>query len=169
MRLTGLVVVGMIAACSALGALTRSAHACGGGVVAGRELDASVGDTQRVVMSMHDGVTDIVVQIGVPATTADYGALLPEPYEPTLNPNPVPASELDELDRQTAPQIFVTEGDGDSGGIGCFCAGSRSQQASGDTPSRVAVSQPTDIGPVTAVVLTATDGAGVQLAQRQSI
>jgi hypothetical protein len=153
-----LVVLGVV---SCAFGLVRPAKACGGGVVTTTELDTSVGATQRVVMGVHDGVTDIVVQIGVPETTADYGALLPEPYEPTLDPNPVSASELDALDEQTAPQVFETDA-GDDGGIGCPCVmGSMEGDAKG-TPRDVDVSQPTDIGPVTAVVITATDGAALR-------
>jgi len=158
MRHGWLVVLGAVTC--AFGA-TRPASACGGGLVTTTELDTSVGAVQRVVMGVHDGVTDIVVQIGVPETTADYGVLLPEPYEPLLDPNPVSATELDALDEQTAPQVFETD-ESDGGGIGCPCvAGSLGGDAKG-TPRDVDVSQPTDIGPVTAVVITATDGASIR-------
>lgn len=159
MGLRGTWGLGTISGVIALGALARPAHACGGGLVTTTELDPSVGDTQRVVMSMHDGVTDIVAQIGVPRTTADYGALLPEPSEPTLDPNPVSADDLEELDRETVPKVMLEGRSGDGGGCGC---GAAEMAGSKGTPGAVAVSQPTDIGPVTAVVLSATDGSAVR-------
>jgi hypothetical protein len=134
------------------------ARACGGGGVTTRQ-DGSVGaDAQRIFLSVRStGVTDIVVQIGVPETTADYGVLIPVPSEPTLSPQPVSAAEFDKLELATAPSIYVTEGDG-GGGLSCGCAGADAPL--GDAGG-VSVGAPQNIGPVTAVVLSGESGAAV--------
>jgi hypothetical protein len=167
MRYGYLVVMGMVATFVGTAGITKSARACGGGVVTTTtEKEGTVANAQRIVVSIHDRITEVITQIGVPETGADYAALLPVPNEPTLDPQPVPASELDALDEATKPRVFVTkyesEGDG-GGGIGCFCAGSDVAKSGGDAPLRggVEVSHPVEIGPVTAVVLTATDGSAV--------
>jgi hypothetical protein len=164
MRFGYLAVVGALLASVAIG-VARPARACGGGVVT-REVAGTVGNAQRIVVSIHAGVTDVVTQIGVPETTEDYGALLPVPAEPTLDPNPVPASELDALDRATRPRIYLSSGGGGSAEeSGCLCgleeaAGEGSKSSRGGDAS-VNVSSPVDIGPVTAVVLSAEDGGAV--------
>jgi hypothetical protein len=101
-------------------------------------------------------VTDVVVQIGVPSTTDDYGALLPVPSEPTLDPTPISAEELDSLDASTAPQIHSFDGDdGGGSGLGCGCGSAvKSDRGGGSDGSGVRASQPVNIGPVTAVVLS---------------
>jgi hypothetical protein len=141
------------------------ARACGGGV-ATREVDGSVANAQRIVVSIHDGVTDVITQIGVPVTTADYGALLPVPSEPTLDPEPVPNSDLEALDRTTTPSIVVQGSDSVGGeGSGCACGSEEAagvKSAGGHGDSSVDVSSPVEIGPVTAVVLSAPDGASVR-------
>ena len=159
-----------------LGLATPSAvDACGGGGVVRRSTQAgSIGaNAQRVFLSVHDddgvggapGETDVVTQIGVPDTTEDYGALLPLPSEPTLDPTPVSARELEALDQATAPRITTTTTEEDSGGLGCGCpfaAGSDSEEAAGGGVPRgsgAKVSEPVNIGPVTAVVLSGTSDA----------
>src|SRR6478735_7058337 len=83
---------------------SAAALACGGGGVTSK-----VGVTtnaQRIFMSVRaTGTTDIVAQIAVPKTTADYGVLIPVPDEPTLDSEPVSAEDLNALDKATAPVI----------------------------------------------------------------
>ena len=103
----------------------------------------------------------MITQIGVPATTADYGVLIPVPSEPTLDPSPVASADIDVLDTKTAPTFIQQPNDeavsrfqlrlrpSDKGGVGQpFDAG-------------VHVSQPVTIGPVTAVSLTADTGDAI--------
>lgn len=136
------------------------ALACGGGGVTSR-----VGVTmnaQRIFMSVRaNGTTDIVAQIAVPQTTADYGVLIPVPDEPTLDSEPVSAADLNALDDATAPQIFSeTE---DSGGHGCGCVTAGANTRSTKAPTRdVTVSRETTIGPVVALSLTGESGDGVR-------
>lgn len=168
----------------ALGALilwARPVAACGGGSVVGPAVVTTetsrpvVADSQRILISSRRNITEIVVQIGVPETTADYGVLIPVPAEPTIDSEPVAASDFDELDAATAPTIVTTTVTRDSSvgsgptGSGCGCgADSSTAVGAGDTPSlegdagssmsaRVTVGAPTNIGPVTAVKLSATD------------
>jgi hypothetical protein len=116
------------------------------------------------VIAVHDDATggargtDIVTQITVPDTTDDYGVILPVPSEPTLDPEPVLAEELDRLDAATAPRITTYEEDSGGGGLGCAC-GSEEAGGVGDRGKGVSVSEPMDIGPVTAVVLSGTTDA----------
>jgi hypothetical protein len=172
----------------ALGALVfwaRPVAACGGGSVVSRvtvttETDRPVvADSQRILISTRRNITDIVVQIGVPETTADYGVLIPVPAEPTIDSAPVAASDFDQLDAVTAPTIVTTTtvteysstGSGPTGG-GCGCFAGSSKGGAGDTPlreddagssmsTRVTVGTPTNIGPVTAVKLSATDASAL--------
>src|SRR5689334_13651388 len=104
-------------------AISRPARACGGGVVTLPA--ATVGDdAQRILISVQGGMTDVITQIGVPATTADYGVLIPVPGQPTLDATPVSSAELDTLFSATAPQIYSFS-DGGGGGCGCpLAAGS---------------------------------------------
>jgi hypothetical protein len=124
-----------------------------------------VASAQRVVISVTSrGTTETVVQIGVPETSADYGVLIPTPSEPTLDPSPIPQWTLDELDAWTRPTIvkhYYTESGGDSGS-GCSClpiSGSSGGDSvgSGTAQGVVTASQPTNIGPVTATVVTASN------------
>lgn len=150
-----LVVVGAWAFSSLASA---AALACGGGGVTSK-----VGVTmnsQRIFMSARaTGRTDIVAQITVPQTTADYGVLIPVPDEPTLDSEPVSAADLDALDRATAPLISSTTSD--SGGSGCSCIGGGADDA--DAPIRgVTVSSKVTIGPVVAVSLNGESGDAVR-------
>jgi hypothetical protein len=135
----------------------RAARACGGGVVTTPAQVASVGaNAQRIFISVSTGgVTDVVTQIGVPATAADYGVLIPVPSEPTLDPTPIMSSELEALDRFTQPVIRRQPEDG-----GCGC-GSSNKGGNDAIPGGAQVSAPVTIGPVTAVTLTADTGDAV--------
>lgn len=118
-----------------------------------------VADSQRVVISVRsDGTTDMVVQIGVPNTSADYGVLIPTPSEPTVDPTPIPEQVLDGLDVATRPKIYKIDPNAEhSSGCGCI-AGSDAAAENGDS---VKASQPTNVGPVTATVVTATDNTAL--------
>ena len=118
----------------------RAAHACGAGGVT-THVDTTIGaDAQRIFISVHDGVTDIVTQIGVPATNADYGVVIPVAAEPTLDPAPVMSSELDALFTATAPSVLMQTGGG-GGGCGCpFATGSSNKGGAGGPPGGTQVS-----------------------------
>ncbi len=125
------------------------ARACGAGLVSA---PGTVGDdAQRIFISVHDGETDVITTVGVPDTAADYGALIPVPAQPTLDPQPADTVELGRLFSRTAPQIEIASPGG--GGISCGC-GSNSKGGGGGPG--VQVGEPVGIGPVTAVVLDAT-------------
>ena len=138
----------------------RAARACGGGLVTTRP--GTIGaDAQRIIISARDGTTDVITQIGVPSTTADYGVLIPLPSEPTLDSTPVASADIDNLDRQTAPRLMRF--DNNEGGIpvpSCGCGSSKDAANTGNEPG-VRVSQPVAIGPVTAVTLTADTGDAI--------
>ena len=144
---------------------SASALACGGGGVT-----SQVGVTmnsQRVFMSVREaGRTDIVAQITVPQTNADYGVLIPVPSEPTLDSEPVAAADLDALDLATAPDVFVETYDGGGSGCGCIGAGADAggdKGTSADESKRgVVASSAVDIGPVVAVTLTGNDPEAVR-------
>src|SRR6478752_2371576 len=139
----------------------RPARACGGGLVSSQ---GTIGaDAQRIIISARDGMTDVITQINVPATTADYGVLLPLPSEPTLDSTPVSSADIDLLDTRTAPRIHHASTD-DEGGfpVGCGCgATSKGGANTGGSDPGVRVSQPVAIGPVTAVTLTADTGDAI--------
>jgi hypothetical protein len=66
--------------------------------------------SQRIVMSVRaGGTTDMIVQVTVPRTTADYGVLIPVPSEPTLDNRPVSSADLDALDAITAQVMHRKE------------------------------------------------------------
>ncbi len=137
----------------------RTAAACGGGGVTSSR--GVVMSAQRILVSARSaGTTDIVMQVGVPQTTSDYGVLVPVPSEPTIDSEPVPAAELDELDELTAPQIFVNSGS--SGGSGCGCGAASAPDSTKGSPRSVSVSAPVNIGPVVAVSLTGDDAGVIQ-------
>jgi hypothetical protein len=139
-----------------------AAHACGGGLVVAVPGGAGA-DAQRIFFSVRGGTTDVISEIGVPATGSDYGVLLPVPAEPTLDSQPISSAELDALDHATAPSIFVSTSSGDGGGIGCGCGGA--SKNTGGTPrggpDAVDVKTPVAIGPVTATALTGATGDAV--------
>ncbi|HEY0468384.1 MAG TPA: DUF2330 domain-containing protein [Polyangiaceae bacterium] len=154
-----LVGVGLLASLRSAPAL-----ACGGGGVTSK-----VGVTmnaQRIFMSVRAaGTTDVVAQITVPQTTADYGVLIPVPDEPTLDSEPVSAADLDALDRATAPVISRSALDSGGSGSGCGCigAGSAGDDDAVAPPNRnVTVSSEVTIGPVVAVALTGESGDAVR-------
>lgn len=138
----------------------RPARACGGGLVS---TQGTVGaDAQRIFISSRDGTTDVVTQINVPATTSDYGVLLPLPGEPTLDGTPVSSADLDLLDRQTAPRVHHAVNE--EGGIpvpDCGCGSSKGGDNAGGSDPGVRVSQPVTIGPVSVVSLTADTGDAI--------
>jgi Uncharacterized protein conserved in bacteria (DUF2330) len=121
--------------------------------------------SQRIIMSVRaGGTTDMIAQVIVPRTTADYGVLIPVPSEPTLDTRPVSSGELEALDRVTAPRIEVPS-DESSSGLGCGCISG----AASDSPSRggVTVGDTVNIGPVVAVSLTgdSADAVGAWLSE----
>jgi hypothetical protein len=132
------------------------AHACGGGLVSSSA--ATVGaNVQRIFLAPSASSTTVVTQVAVPATSADYGVLIPLPARPTLDPTPVPSAAFDELDARTAPRLFHVEPS--SGGFSLGCGGGASK--AGSTAEPVRASAPVEIGPVTAVTLTADTGAAL--------
>jgi hypothetical protein len=135
------------------------ARACGGGVVGPQA--ATVGaDAQRIIISVHGGITDVITQVGVPDTSVDYGVLIPVPSQPTLDPTPVPSVELDRLFTGTAPRIGINQGD-DEPSCGCPVAAGSNKGGVEPPSGSTQVSQPVTIGPVTAVTLTADTGAAI--------
>lgn len=109
------------------------ARACGGGVVAPQA--ATIGaDAQRIILAVHDGVTDVITQLGVSRTTADYGVLIPVPSQPTLDAKPVASADLDVVFNGTAPSIGISVPD-DGPSCGCPAAGS-SNKAEQSPPCR---------------------------------
>jgi hypothetical protein len=153
--------------------VTGVSEACGGGGVVSSQPGSVGANAQRVLLSVHpprEGsgggqattttpTTDVIAQIGVPDTTDDYGVLLPLPTSPTLDPVPVSAAELELLDEVTAPQIYKRESTG-SDGLGCGCGdGAAGASKQGVDGAGARVSDPVNIGPVTAVVLTGTTDA----------
>jgi hypothetical protein len=146
------------AALAAVIAPAPRARACGAGVVT-TQAGAIGADAQRIILSVHDGITDVITQIGVPSTTADYGALIPVPGQPTLDPNPVASADVDALDRATAPSIktYVYPS---SSGCGCpLKSGAAGEPVPFDGGAEA--SQPVTIGPLTAVTLTADTGDAI--------
>jgi len=114
---------------------------------------------QRILMSVRaSGTTDMIVQVTVPKTTADYGVLIPVPSEPTLDSRPVSSQELDMLDRMTAPLIDIPYEE--SSGIGCACAGGDDDAPRGPSDG-VIVGNTATIGPVVAVSLTGDNADAV--------
>lgn len=145
----------------------HSGAACGGGGVTYSSGSGVVADSQRIVLALHDAetdhpTTDIVAQVGVPAAGEPYGVLIPVPVEPTIDPEPVPLSDLEELDRATAPKLtFETPYASDDEGSGCGCGSTKgdddSAGGSTQTSGHVDVSVPVNLGPATVVVLAADD------------
>jgi hypothetical protein len=131
------------------------AEACGG-VVAG-ERDLIVQAQQRVMISLRsDDTSQVVLELSIPSANAPFGALTPVGAMPTIDPEPVDVAELASLERATRPSVEV--GDSDHG---CSCTpftGSDSTPA-GASKGGVNVVQTVDIGPVTALVLTADSPA----------
>ena len=147
------------ALCAVISIPSRRAGACGGGAVT--TTAGSIGvNAQRIVLSVHDGVTDVITQIGIPITTADYAVLIPASGQPTLDPNPIASADLDALDRLTAPEIR-REAPSSDDGIGCGCPFASGGAANTSAIEGVQVSQPVTIGPVKAVTLTADTGEAV--------
>jgi hypothetical protein len=138
-----------------------SAHACGGGLVTTRVGGSTAVDAQRIYLSIGETSTQVVTEIRVPAAMEDFGVLLPLPAMPTLDPEPVPSVEMDQLTRATDPalEVLSTFDSGDQGGCGCVPGGAKS---AGPATRGAQVGPPVTIGPVTAVVLDASSAAAVQ-------
>ena len=140
----------------------RAARACGGGVVTKAQAGTIGSDAQRILISVRGNMTDVITQIAVPATTADYGVLLPLPSAPALDSKAVASAELDALYEWTAPKVIQPAESDDDGLLSCGCpVKSGSDSAGGANPRGVQVSQPVTIGPVTAVTLTADTGDAI--------
>jgi hypothetical protein len=169
-----LILLGFWAAVPLLAA--RAASACGGGGVTTTEItgttQAVVASAQRIVLAFHGAgpgpaTTDVVVQIGVPATNADYGVLIPVPSEPTFDSQPLAAEDLDLLTQFTAPAVSEETTtyypDSGTGGcsIGCGANDGGNATTSDDGRTAVQVSTPVNIGPVSAVVIAANDTAAL--------
>ena len=130
------------------------ASACGGGGVA--SASGVVMGSQRIIMSVRaGGTTDMIAQVTVPQTTADYGVLIPVPSEPTLDKRPISSAELNALDNNTAPRIETSSET--SSGTGCGCG----SVTAGAPKGGVIVSDPVNIGPVVAVSLTGDNADAV--------
>lgn len=145
------------------------AAACGGGGVVAHDSEAAVvADAQRILLSLRFAntasvQTEIVAQLAVPQTSADYGVLIPTPVMPRLDAVPIASSDFDELDRRTQPTI-VREyelPDPDSGGFSCGCGSMAGETKDTSAPGGVEASAPVEVGPVTAVVLQADDPAAL--------
>src|SRR4051794_24762400 len=142
--------------------------ACGGGGVTTTSQKEVTANAQRIVISVTErGTTETIVQIGVPATTTDYGVLIPTPTEPALDAMPVSESSLHPLDKDTRPSI-VTADDTLHEDTGCGCAfvaggddDSAAAPGGANAGNGVSASEPTNIGPVSAVTLTATDATAL--------
>ncbi|HWA75171.1 MAG TPA: DUF2330 domain-containing protein [Polyangiaceae bacterium] len=157
----------VMTACSL--ATTGVSEACGGGGVVSSRPGSVGADAQRVLLSVHrrdpgagggqSTTTDVIAQIAVPDTTDDYGVLLPMPTSPTIDPEPVALADLELLDAATAPQIVKRESDGSGSGCGCLGATGGAVRSKGEDGTGARVSEPVNIGPVTAVVLTGTTDA----------
>jgi hypothetical protein len=156
--------LGMLCALASV-AVSREAPACGGGGLTTSDSNGVVADAQRIFMSVRGGRTDVVVQIGVPATSADYGVLIPVPGEPTLVLQPVSEDDLVSLDTATAPTIRRIDRSGSSLSSGCGCGSDAAavgdDTKGGDRSDGVSVTEPVNIGPIAAVVLTGTNGDAV--------
>lgn len=137
----------------------RGSHAlaCGGGGITS-EAGVVINAQHVLISSREQGSTDIVVQVDVPSASSNFGLLIPVPNEPTIDPEPVPSSELALLDSATAPEIVVDDGDGDGPLIGC--GGNKSGDGSGGS-MRVTSGQFIEVGPVTAVSLKGDSAAAV--------
>jgi hypothetical protein len=158
-----LAAAGLVVLAAAAGAVLAPgrARACGGGVVTIPGGTGAVAGAQRIFFAVHADRTDVITQIGVPATTADYGVLIPVPAQPVLDSQPVPASELDALDTATLPRIYQQSTSSTHSGIGCTCgSGGVAKNSAAGGGQVLDVSAPVNIGPVTAVVL-AGDGDAV--------
>ncbi|MBI4820520.1 MAG: DUF2330 domain-containing protein [Deltaproteobacteria bacterium] len=145
-----------------LAALTPPrAEACGGLV---QPPEGTVGiDVQRAFFVVGAESTRIVLQIVVPQSPNDYGVIVPVPAQPTLDEDVVEAAAFDELDRATAPQVVVADSEREAAS-GCGCGAEKSDGAlQNQSPdSGVTIGQQLDIGPVSAVTLTATTGESVR-------
>lgn len=123
-------------------------------------------DGQREFISAHADSTDIVEQVFVP-TAGEFGVLIPAPAQPTIDPNPVPASDLQALDDATRPTINLVKevpesGSGGGGGCSLGCGATGAAAAAPEDGGAILIDTgvrtgPTlTVGPVNATPLTAT-------------
>jgi len=146
----------------------RPALACGGGGVTTSEESGVVANTQRIFVSVRPDTTEVIVQIGVPSTTADYGVLIPVAAEPTLDDQPVDEADLQMLDHDTAPKIGGVRGAAAEQDSGCTCTSPKggdddSSDGAPTSADAVTVEAPVNIGPVQAVPLTGETGDAVNV------
>lgn len=127
-----------------------AARACGAGAVSRGVITVNA---QRIFLSVKGGKTEIVVQLVVPRSPDEYGALIPLPAEPSLDSEPVAGAELDALDRATQVRIFEPSDGG--GGCGCGNAADKGGVGGGVLVATV------NIGPVTAATLRADSATAV--------
>ena len=141
----------------------RAARACGGGVVTRAQSGTIGADAQRILISVRGGTTDVITQIAVPATTADYGVLASAPERADARPQARLRRPTSTCSTRKRRPTFIDSRDNE-GGIplpSCGC-GPRTQAASANrSTAGVHVSQPVTIGPVTAVTLTADTGDAI--------
>jgi hypothetical protein len=133
---------------------SRPAAACGGGLVS--RTPGVVADAQRVLVSVRGDKTDIVTQVTVPRGEEPFGIIIPLPAFPEIDATPFPAAALDQLDRTTTPQVVERSGGG--GGFGCAGSASKGDSRAGG----VNVGRQVEIGPVTAVSITASSSGALE-------
>lgn len=140
-----------------LSAHTRVSEACGGSV-SEPATQVTVGGQRAFIAVRSNGTTDVVVQLDVSQADGNYGVLLPLPVEPTVDPTPIDASELDGLDIDTQPVFGGSDGVSETGG-GCACGGAGDGEAvdGNGSEGNITVGSFTEVGPVTATALTADD------------
>lgn len=161
MRTTPALLVSLLCSVPVLSEAT--ALACGGLVQ--DVADGAVGqDAQRAFLAVHDGRTEVVLQVAVPAAGSPYGVLVPTPVQPQIDPEPVASKELDTLEANTRPKIVLSS----SGGGGGGCAAKAEDLGGEGVPGGVIVGSQVEVGPVTAVSLSATDGAALSAWLTQS-
>jgi hypothetical protein len=141
---------------------TRQARACGGGV---SFEDAEVGlDAQIAIYALKEATTELVVLVNVPTGDRDFGVVLPVPAGTTLSSTPVDAAGIALLERETRPEVVISEAmGGEPSSFSCArgSADNGYEAGSGEGEGGVAVSAPVDIGPLTAVIITGENGNAI--------
>jgi hypothetical protein len=134
--------------------ISASAEACGALVTRDQALVLQA--QQRVLISVRtNNTTNIVVELAIPSADAPFGALTPVGAQPTVEPEPVDVAEMDQLESSTRPVVEIE--DPDSGGCSPGCGSAGDVRSGGERG--VSVVQVVDVGPVTAVVLSADSTA----------
>ncbi|MBS2032670.1 MAG: DUF2330 domain-containing protein [Deltaproteobacteria bacterium] len=125
-----------------------------------REVTANVVmDAEREFISVHPSSTDVVIEVFVP-DGGDFGAIVPTGAQPTIDPNAIPASDLDALESATRPQVIVEiqQGGPLSGGESCGCGGATKGAAApheANPDGNVRTGPSVTVGPVTATPVSA--------------